>query len=71
MDEMKIGSKLITGVVSKLIKRAIKDKIGYDMDIQLNELRATVIDGTAHVHLDIDAELEKDELNRLLGKAGF
>ena len=39
--------------------------------IQLNGLTATVIDGKAHVHLDVDAELEKDELVKILKTVGL
>ena len=71
MDEMKIGSKMMKNVVAKLMTRGIKNKSGYDIRISLNDLNATVIDGTAHVHLNIDAELSKDELERLIKAIGL
>lgn len=71
MDEMKITSKLMRGVATKLINKAIKSKTGYDINIKLNDLNATVIDGEAHVHIDIDANLPKDVLTELLAKAGL
>lgn len=71
MDEMKITSKLMRSVATKLINRAIKSKTGYDINIKLNDLNATVIDGEAHVHVDIDANLPKDVLTELLSKAGL
>lgn len=71
MDEMKISSKFMRNLVAKLVKRAVKKKVGYEVDIQLNELTATVADGTAHVHLNIDAELNKDEFIKILGTIGL
>ena len=71
MDEMKISSKFMRNLVAKLVKRAVKKKVGYEVDIQLNELTATVTDGTAHIHLNIDAELNKDELTKILGMVGL
>lgn len=68
---MKIQSKFMTGLVSKLVSRAIRRKLGCDADIQLNELRTTVIDGKTHVHLDLDAELTKEELTKLLQSIGI
>lgn len=68
---MKIGSKLMTRVISKLVKMAIRSKLGYDVDIQLNELTATIIDGTAHVHLNADAEMSKDEFLKVIKNAGL
>lgn len=71
MDEMKISSKFMRNLVAKLVKRAVKKKVGYEVDIQLNELTVTVTDGTAHVHLSVDAELNKDELTKILGMVGL
>lgn len=71
MDEMKIGSKFTTGILSKLIAMLIRKKFGYDVDLKLNEVNATVIDGKTHVHLDVDAELEKDELMKILKNIGL
>lgn len=71
MDEMKLESKFTTGLVSKIVKRAIRKKLGYDVDIQLNGFRTTVIDEKTHVHLDVDLDLNKDELNKLLESIGL
>lgn len=71
MDEMKISSKFMRNLIAKLVKKTVKKKVGYDVDIQLNEFTATITDGTAHVHLSVDAELNKDELTKILGKIGL
>lgn len=71
MDEMKIGSKFTTSIVSKLIVMLIQKKLGYDVELKLNEVNITVIDGKTHVHLDVDAELEKDELMKILKNIGL
>lgn len=68
---MKISSKFMKNMVAKLVKRAVKKKVGYEVDIQLNELAVTVTDGTAHVHINIDGELGKDELTKILGTIGL
>ena len=71
MDDMKIGSKFTTGILSKLIAMLIRKKFGYDVELKLNEVNATVIDGKTHVRLDVDAELEKDELMKILKNIGL
>lgn len=71
MDEMRISSKFMKNLVAKLVKRAVKKKAGYDVNIQLNELTANVIDGKAHVHLSVDADLNQDELTKILGTIGI
>lgn len=59
---MKIVSKFTRTVLSKLTRMMLRKKLGYDIDIQLNEMNVTIVDGKAHVHLNVDAELDKDEL---------
>ena len=71
MDEMKIGSKFTTGIISKLLSMVIRKKLGYEVELKLNEVNATVIDGKTHVHLDVDAELEKEELMKILTSIGL
>lgn len=71
MDEMKIVSKFTRGMISKLLKMVIHKKSGYNVDIQLNEVIATVTDGKTHLHLDIDADLDKDELMKILKSIGL
>lgn len=71
MDEMKIGSKFTTNIISQLVKMLIHKKFGYDIELKLNEVKATVIDGKTYVHLDVDAELEKDELMKILKSIGL
>lgn len=68
---MKIVSKFTTNMISKLVKMVLRKKLGYDIDIQLNEIKTTITDGKTHVHLDVDAELEKDELVKILKKIGL
>lgn len=71
MDEMRIVSKFTRGIISKAIKMIIRKKTGYNIDIQLNEAVTTVSYGKAHLHLDVDAELNKDELMSILKSIGL
>lgn len=71
MDEMKIASKFTRGLVSKAIGLALKAKLGYSANIQLNEFNAAVTDGKAHVHLSIDADMSQAELSRILASVGL
>jgi len=68
---MKIGSKFTTSIVSKLVSMVIRKKFGYDVTLKLNRIEATVIDGKTQVHLDVDAELDKEELQKILASIGL
>ena len=46
-------------------------KLGYNVDIQLNELNASISDEKAHVHVSIDADMSKEELMKILKKIGL
>lgn len=71
MDEMKIVSKFTRGIISKVLKMAIHKKIGYNVDIQLNEINTTITDGKTHLHVDVDAEIGKEELTNILKSIGL
>ena len=71
MDEMKIVSKFTRGIISKALKMVVHKKSGYNVDIQVNEITATINDGKTHLHVDVDAELERDELIKILKSIGL
>lgn len=68
---MRIVSKFTRGIISKAIKMLIRKKTGYNIDVQLNEAITTISDGKTHLHLDIDAELDKNELMNILKNIGL
>lgn len=68
---MKIGSKFTTSIISKLASMVIKKKFGYDVKLNLNEVNVTVADGKTHIRLDVDADLNKDELMKILNSVGL
>ena len=71
MDEMKVVSKFTTNMISKLVKKVLRKKTGYNIDIRLNGITAGINDGRTHIHLDVDAELDKDELTKILKNIGL
>lgn len=71
MDEMRITSVFTRGIVSKILRKVIRKKTGYEVDIQLNDVTTTIQNGKTHLHVDIDAELDKDELIKILKNVGL
>ena len=57
--------------LSKLAEKLVRDKLGYDVDIRLNRLRTTVLEDKMHVELNVDLELTKEELDKLLKSVGL
>ena len=68
MDEMKLklSTKFMRGMVSKLISKAIYKKLGYKVDIQLNDINVEFIDGETSIHADVDLRLDKEEFTKLI-----
>lgn len=68
MDEMKLklSTKFMKGMVSKLIAKALYKKLGYKVDIQLNDINVEFIDGEISIHADVDLRLDKEEFTKLI-----
>lgn len=72
MDGMRIKSEFLTMIVSKVIKKAIKKKSGYDIDIQIKEFNVNFDnDGNATVRVEADGSLKKEELLNILKGVGM
>ena len=68
MDELKLNlsSKFMRGIVTKIISKAVYKKTGYKIGIELNNINVEVINGRAHIHINADAEIDNDELMKLV-----
>lgn len=71
MDEMRFTTKLMRGVLSKFATNIATKKLGYNIDIQVNEVNASIADGKAHIHLSIDSEINSDDLAKILKQNGL
>ena len=68
MDELKIAinSAFMKHIIKTVLSKAIEKKLGYKIDIQINEIKADVTGGIVKLHLDIDGQMTTDELRKLL-----
>lgn len=67
MDEMKIQSKWLTKLVSKYLMRYIKKVFGYDVNIEIGSVYVSVDDDDmAHLHLEVNADVNKDDFEKIL-----
>lgn len=72
MDEMKLklSTKFMKGIVANLISKAIFKKLGYEIDILINEINVTVENGKMHIHADVDAETSNSEIMKIIKSVG-
>lgn len=70
MDEMRIKlcSKFMRGIASKLISKAIYKKTGCKVNIQINDLDIWNIDGETTATLNVRAKMKSDEFNKIINK---
>lgn len=63
MDELKmsLSTKFMKGIVTKIISKAILKKTGYNINIQLNEIKLETVDGKVCLHADVDAEINNED----------
>lgn len=72
MDELKLSlsTKFMRGIIAKLIAAAIHKKLGYSVDVFLNEVKVTATDGKIHIHVDIDADMTTEEFAKIVKSIG-
>lgn len=68
MDEMKVklSTKIMRGLVSKMIAKLIYKKLGYKVDIQINDLDVNVIDGDTNINTNVEIKLNSDEFMKIM-----
>lgn len=70
MDEMKINltTKFMRKIVAKLLAKFIKSKCGCNVNIQLDELNVSVLDGETTIKTNVVISLDKNEFKKLISK---
>lgn len=73
MDELKmiLSTKFMRGIVTKIIAKAIFKKTGFDVNVQLNELKVETVDGKVCVHMDVDADVNKEDFVAIVKSSGL
>lgn len=70
MDSMSIGTRLMQGVLKRVLKRLIKSNLGVEADITFNDKLTFEYDeqGGVLVHLNADLFMEGSEFEKLLDR---
>lgn len=64
---MNVKSKLIRGLLSVVLQKLIKKKLGTDITLEINGVDIYDVDeGAVGVHLDMDALIDRTELQKLV-----
>jgi hypothetical protein len=65
MDVLKIKTKFMRNVLSKIIETLIQKKTGYKVKIQLNDIDVAITDDNAHISLNVEADMNVNELKKI------
>jgi hypothetical protein len=73
MDELKLklSTKFMRGIIAKILSKAIKTKLGYEVDILINEIALKTEDGKIKIHVDVDGEVTNDEFKNIIKSSGL
>lgn len=63
-DIMQIKTKFMRGMIAKLIGIAIKNKLGYKIKVQFDDIDIRIDDEIAHVHVNGGFDMKVDDLKK-------
>ena len=67
MDEMRIETGFMQGILARIVTKAMLKKIGVNLNLNFNDPIRVQFDGEqAVIHLNVNAELSKQDLARLV-----
>lgn len=68
MDEMKLklSTRFMKNMVSKLISKMIYKKYGYKVNIQFKELDVSIINGETHIDTNVEITLNSSEFTKIV-----
>lgn len=70
MDELKIKSNFLKGIIKKILIKNLKKHIGdYVTDMSLNDMEITIDDGKVKIHIDADIEAKKEIISEVILKS--
>lgn len=73
MDELKLNitTAFMKNLIAKTISKIIRKKLGYGLDILLNQIEIKATDGKIRIHIDADAVTTNDDLLKMIKTAGL
>ena len=64
MDILKVKTKFMRSVLSKILSAIIRKKTGYNIKIQLNDIDVVITDDNAHICLDVEGDMNANEFKK-------
>lgn len=73
MDEMKLklSTKFMRNFIAKLISKVIYKKFGYKVDIQINDLAISIVNGETKVSTNVEMSMNGEEFTKIVKNVGL
>ena len=73
MDELKLvlSTKFMRGIVTKIIKKAMFKKTGYEVDVHINKIVVDTNDGKVSLRMDAEASVNNEDFVDIVKKVGL
>jgi hypothetical protein len=66
MDELRIKSEFMKKFIAGAIRRSVKKKLGYDVDVRFNDdILLQITDAGAHLCFNADIDMNNEDLTKL------
>lgn len=69
--KLKLSTKFMKKIVANLISKTLTKKLGYNIDILVDEIEVKNEDGKIKIHMNVDAEVDNGEFIRILKSIGL
>lgn len=69
--KLKLSTKFMRSTIANLIAKTLYKKLGYNIDILLNEIEVKNENGKIMLHVDVDAEVDNGEFIKILKSIGM
>lgn len=69
--KLKLSTKFMRSMIANFISKALFKKLGYNIDILLNEIEVENVNGKIYIHVNADAEAENGEFIKILKSIGM
>lgn len=68
MDELKLklSTNVMRSILAKIVTKTVAKKLGYGIDILINEIQVETTGGKISLHLNVDAEMDNNEFVKIL-----
>ena len=68
MDELKIRTSFTKNIISRIIRKLIYKKFGYDVGIHIHELTSNADDKLVSANINLTADMSKNDLDDILSR---